>query len=86
MESSMKKTLWWIGQLLLALAATFFLSYGISLFIGAYSLNDPFHFVMMVFASNLIILINGTLLVGFIYRMINVYKMLKQGPDTDSEQ
>ncbi|MEA3467827.1 MAG: hypothetical protein U9R57_06355 [Thermodesulfobacteriota bacterium] len=49
----MKSKLWWIGQCLLALAATFFLSYGVSLFIAAYKLNDPFHFVMMIFASNL---------------------------------
>ena len=78
----MKSKLWWTGQCLLALAATFFLSYGVSLFIAAYKLNDPFHFVMMIFASNLIILINVTLLIGFVYRMINVYKLLKKGSES----
>ena len=63
----------------MALLATFFISYGVSLFIAAYKLNDPFHFIMMIFASNLIILINATLLIGFVYRMINVYKLLKKG-------
>ena len=77
----MKSKLWWIGQCLLILAATFFLFYGISLFRAAYKLNDPFYFIMMIFASNLIILINGTLLIGFVYRMINVYKILKKDPE-----
>lgn len=74
----MKSKLWWIGQCLLIVAATFFLFYGISLFKAAYKLNNPFDFIMMIFASNLIILINGTLLVGIGYRMINVYKLLKK--------
>jgi len=73
-----KSKLWWTGQCLLALVATFFLSYGVSLFIAAYKLNDPFYFILMIFASNLIILINATLLIGFVYRMINVYKLLKK--------
>jgi len=73
-----KSKLWWIGQCLLIVAATFFLFYGISLFKAAYKLNNPFDFIMMIFASNLIILINGTLLVGIGYRMINVYKLLKK--------
>jgi len=77
-----KKTLWWAGQCLLVVAASFFLVYGISLFRAAYQLNDPFNFIMMIFASNLIILINGALLVGFVLRMINVYKLLKK----DSEE
>ena len=76
----MKNILWWIGQCLLVLTAAFFLFYGISLFRAAYKLNDPFYFIMMIFASNLIILVNGTLLIGFVYRMINVYKLLKKGP------
>jgi hypothetical protein len=80
-----KSKLWWTGQCILALAAAFFLSYGISLFIAAYDLNNPFHFIMMIFASNLIILINATLLIGFVYRMISVYKLLKKGPDSQDD-
>lgn len=77
----MKTKLWWIGQCLLIVAAVFFLVYGISLFRAAYQLNEPFNFIMMIFASNLIILINGTLLVGFVLRMINAYKLLKKRPE-----
>jgi len=76
-----KTKLWWIGQCLLIVAAVFFLVYGISLFRAAYQLNEPFNFIMMIFASNLIILINGTLLVGFVLRMINAYKLLKKRPE-----
>ena len=80
-EIFVKIKLWWIGQCILVLLAAFFLIYGISLFKAAYELNNPFYFIMMIFASNLIILINATLLIGFIYRMINVYKRLKKEPE-----
>jgi hypothetical protein len=76
-----RKTLWWVGQCLLVIIASFFLVYGISLFRAAYELKEPFNFIMMIFASNLIILINAALLVGFILRMINVYKLLKKDPE-----
>ncbi len=75
----MKRVLWWLGQCLLVVAASFFLLYGISLFRSAYELNEPFNFIMMIFASNLIILVNAVLLVGIVLRMINVYKLLKKG-------
>jgi len=78
MEIFVKRILWWTGQCLLVLAASFFLFYGISLFRAAYKLTEPFNFIMMIFASNLIILINAALLVGIVYRMINVYKLLKK--------
>lgn len=74
----MTQILWWIGQCLLVLAASFFLIFGISLFMAAYKLEDPFSFIMTVFASNLMILISATLLIGFILRMINVYKLMKK--------
>lgn len=73
----MKTIVWWLGYCLLSLAAVFFVCYGISLFRAAYELDDPFNFIMMIFASNLIILINGTLLIGFVLRMIKAYKLLK---------
>lgn len=54
---------------LLILAACFFLAFGIHLLIAAYSLKDPFNFVMTFFASNLIILISAALLIGFVIRI-----------------
>jgi hypothetical protein len=61
---------WWIRQVILSLLGFFFLLFGIYLLVGAYRLKDPFSFIMTFFASNLIILINATLLTGFVIRMV----------------
>jgi len=69
---------WWFRQVLLILAGCFFLTFGIHVLIAAYYLKDPYSFIMAFFASNLIILISATLILGFILRMIKVYRMLKE--------
>lgn len=61
--------LWWIIQIFFTLLGCFFLLFGIFVLISAYHLDNPAWFVMTFFASNLIILISVTLLVGFILRM-----------------
>jgi len=71
--------IWWIAQCILVLTASFFLVFGISLFVAAYQLENPFFFIMTIFGSNLMILISSVLLLGFILRMINVYKLLRKG-------
>lgn len=65
--------IWWTKQILLTLAGCFFLLFGVQVLIAAYTLNDPFSFIMTFFASNLIILISAALIIGFVYKMI-VYK------------
>ena len=65
---------WWIRQVILVLVGCFFLFFGISILIVAYQLKDPFSFIMTFFASNLMILISATLVLGFIIRMVRVYK------------
>ena len=72
---------WWIRQAALVLLGAFFLYFGIQVLISAYALEDPFNFLMTFFASNFIILISATLIVGFVWRMISVYRLLKR---TDS--
>jgi Kef-type K+ transport system membrane component KefB len=52
----------------------FFLLFGVFILISAYNLDNPFWFIMTFFASNLIILISGALLLGFILRMISSRK------------
>jgi di/tricarboxylate transporter len=74
----MINTFWWLRQALLILAGCFFLAFGIHILIAAYKLNDPYSFVMAFFASNLIILISATLILGFVLRMIRVYRRLKE--------
>ena len=74
---------WWIRQIVLILIGAFFLYYGIVLLIGAYSLKDPFIFIMTFFASNFIILISGTLVFGFAYRIVMA---LRQSKKTDLQK
>ena len=74
---------WWIQQIVLILIGAFFLYYGIQLLIGAYDLKDPFIFIMTFFASNFIILISGTLVFGFAYRIVMA---LRQSKKADKEQ
>jgi hypothetical protein len=73
----MSNLFWWVRQIILISISAFFLYFGIRLLISAYELNDPFTFLMTFFASNFIILISGTLIVGFVYRMITVYRLSK---------
>ena len=73
----MSTLFWWIRQIVLISISAFFVYFGIRLLISSYELNDPFSFLMTFFASNFIILISGTLIVGFAYRMIRVYRQSK---------
>ncbi len=73
----MSNIFWWIWQIILIFVGAFFLYFGIRLLISAYELNDPFTFLMTFFASNFIILISGTLIIGFVYRMITAYRQSK---------
>jgi len=65
---------WWIRQIVLISLGSFFLYYSVELLISSYELNDPYTFIMTFFASNFIILISATLIFGFAYRMITVYR------------
>jgi hypothetical protein len=49
--------------------AALFMLLGIHVLVGAYRLDDPFSFMLTFFASNFIILISATLLIGFAIRM-----------------
>lgn len=72
---------WWIRQVVLIVIGAFFLYYGIHLLISSYSLKDPFVFIMTFFASNFIILISGTLVFGFAYRMVTVFRQSKKNDE-----
>lgn len=71
-------TLWWVKQIALVIIGGFYLYFGVHLLIAAYQMNNPFSFVLTFFASNFIILISGALLIGFIYRIILVFRNLKK--------
>jgi hypothetical protein len=75
---------WWVRQILLTLVGCFFLLFGVQILIGAYGLNDPFSFILTLFASNLIILISAVLIIGFIYRMVRMARF-RRVPEKDPE-
>jgi len=60
--------------MVLVFVSGFFLIFGVDLMIGAYSLKDPFSFIMTFFAASFIILISLTLVITFLIKMIRVYR------------
>ncbi len=81
--------LWWIWQTILVFVCGFFLVFGIQILIKSYQLNNPFYFMMIFFASNLIILISMVLMAGFLYRMVGVHRLIynkkKEGKISEEE-
>ncbi len=72
---------WWVRQLLLILVGCFFLVFGILMLISAYKLGNPYSFIMAFFASNLMILISATLVLGFVLRMVKAFRLSKNNVD-----
>ena len=65
---------WWILQIGLILLGCFFLMFGIQLLVASYRLSNPMMFIFTFFASNFVILISATLIVGFVYRVVTAVK------------
>ena len=61
---------WWVRFILFSALAAFFLEFGVEEMIGAYQVRHPHVFLASFFSSSFIILISGTLLVAFIWRMV----------------
>ena len=57
-----------LGRIALGSVEVFFLLFGIYLLILSYRLTDPLSFIMTFFASNLVILISGALLLGLVFK------------------
>tara|TARA_B100000614_G_C14490267_1_gene470432 strand:+ start:551 stop:787 length:237 start_codon:yes stop_codon:yes gene_type:complete len=74
------KYTWWIIQSVLILVSVFFLLFGIDLLMAAYGFKDPFNFLMTFFAASFIILISLALALGFLIKMIRVWRRLKNHP------
>ena len=71
---------WWVRFLFFSAVAVFFLEFGIEEMVRAYRVNHPSVFLASFFSSSFIILISGTLLVAFIWRMFLRIKE-KKGPE-----
>jgi len=78
--------LWWGLQTVFTLVCGFFLVFGIDLLMGAYTLKDPFSFIMTFFSASFIILISLALMISFIIKMIRVHRQIKdkgiKGPES----
>ena len=61
---------WWAKFILFSAVAVFFLEFGIEEMIRAYRPKNAAEFLASFFSASFIILISGTLLVGFIWRMV----------------
>ena len=62
---------WWARFIFFSAVAVFFLEFGIEEMVRAYRVNHPSVFLASFFSSSFIILISGTLLVAFIWRMVS---------------
>jgi hypothetical protein len=62
------RVLVFLGRVALGIVEVFFLLFGIYLLILSYRLTDPLSFIMTFFASNLMILISGALLLGLVLK------------------
>jgi len=61
---------WWARFIFFSAVAIFFLEFGIEEMARAYRVKHPSEFLASFFSSSFIILISGTLLVGFIWKMV----------------
>jgi hypothetical protein len=61
---------WWAKFIFFAAVALFFLEFGVEEMIRAYQLKNPHEFLASFFSASFIILISGTLLVAFAWRMV----------------
>lgn len=71
---------WWLKNILIALFSLLFLVFGIQALMAAYSMKNPYEFIMYFFSSSLIILIS---IVGIIYPAFRVREALKLNKTTE---
>ena len=74
-ERFMVSIFWWVRQAILIMLGCLFLAFGILMLISAYKLKDPYSFIMAFFSANFMILISATLVLGFVLRMVKVYRL-----------
>jgi hypothetical protein len=65
---------WWIRYIFFAALAIFFLEFGIEEILRSYGAKNPSEFLAWFFSASFIILISGTLLVAFIWKMVLRFK------------
>ncbi len=69
---------WWARFIFFSALAIFFLEFGIEEMARAYKLKHPSVFLASFFSSSFIILISGTLLVAFVWKMVLRFRERKR--------
>jgi hypothetical protein len=69
---------WWARFIFFSAVAIFFLEFGIEEMARAYKLKNPSVFLASFFSSSFIILISGTLLVAFVWKMVLRFRERKR--------
>ncbi len=64
-----------VSDILIGILSSFFLFWGITLLLSAYSLKNPLEFIMLFFSSNFIILVSGA---GILYAVFRLWKICKE--------
>jgi uncharacterized Tic20 family protein len=64
----------WLKYGVLLIISLLFLLFGVHLLVAAYTLNEPFSFIMTFFASNFMILISAVGVIAWVVRMVQLYK------------
>ena len=72
---------WYARFIFFSALAIFFLEFGIEEMARAYKLKHPGVFLASFFSSSFIILISGTLLVAFVWKMVLRWKERKGPPE-----
>ncbi len=74
---------WWARFIFFAAVSVFFLHFGIGEMIQAYQVNNPVEFLGRFFSSSFIILISGTLLAAFLWRM---WDRIRSSPEHQEQE
>lgn len=67
-----------VRNILIGILSLFFLFWGITLLLSAYSLKNPLEFIMLFFSSNFIILVSG---IGVLYAAFRLWGTCKEKTD-----
>jgi len=70
----MRHIFWWVSHIFVLLICAGFLILGINMLRGAYGMQYPPNFFIAFFGSSMMILISGSLIVGFIIRIIHRWR------------
>ena len=65
----------WVRDILIGVFSAFFLFWGITLLLSAYSMKNPLEFIMMFFASNFIVLVSAS---GVLFASLRLWRLCKE--------